>query len=89
MSPELERALEEIPPHMKESIIRYLEHGIGPGMFLYSVLTNNLAGASLAADEENIKLWREYGVVLCYMPNKSIGSPEKVNEWIRNKQNQK
>jgi len=89
MSPELERALEEIPPHMKESIVRYLEHGTLPGQFLVQVLSDNLTLAGLAADAENVKLWRAYATIVYYMPALSVGSREKVSEWIRNKQNQK
>jgi len=89
MSPELERALEEIPSHMKESIVRYLEHGILPGQFLTHVLSDNLTLAGLTADAENVKLWRAYATIVYYMPALSVGSREKVSEWMRNKQSQK
>lgn len=66
-----------------EGIKNYVERGIPPGEFLYSVLTNNLKESIKTADEENLRDIVEI-VEYCYQKIPSIcwGSVERVRTWM-------
>ena len=72
-----------IPERMMPGIRRYVEHGIRPGIFLSSVIQNNLSGTVGQADEENLK---NIPAFVAYLynecPMKCWGSPEKMEAWI-------
>jgi len=70
--------------YMMEGLKRYLEEGIEPGNFLYSLLSNDLQHTFAHADEQNsvkLKQWVQW----CYneLPVSAWGSPERVDEWMR------
>jgi hypothetical protein len=72
-----------IPSHMRDGVSLYVEQGIEPGSFLYSVLSNDLKGSFLRADEMNKRAmvqWVEF--VYWHLPSECQGSPEKVDAWI-------
>jgi hypothetical protein len=75
--------MQGVPEHLRDGLLRYLEHGIAPGHFLLAVLTNDLMEAVGRADPESAA-----GLVsLCsYLYNETPGlchgSPEKVAAWI-------
>lgn len=64
-------------------IMNYIEDGNRPGSFLYSVLTNDLVGASVRADTTNLTRLAHYGRILCwYAPSGCHGDEEAVEAWI-------
>jgi hypothetical protein len=70
----------------KQELLRYKEHGIPTGDFLYAVLTNNLLAAFGCADEQNAMDMREIAMfVYDELPSISHGTRERVGNWIRNK----
>ena len=76
-----------IPKHMQESMIRYVEDKIAPGSFLSSVIRNDLFGAVNNADSENIGLIKVY-VRWFYniAPYGCFGSLDKMKNWIASRQ---
>jgi len=72
-----------VPPRTVEALERYLVHRVAPGSFLRSVLENDLIGAILRADSENLAalpelcraIWDDLSVK-CY------GSREVVEKWL-------
>lgn len=73
----------EFPEHMKEGLLLYLNHRIGPGGFMRAVLSNDLTLALARADEVNQKKLKnimEYIYNCCPAP--SWGSYEKVDKWL-------
>jgi len=78
---------ELIPEHMREGMRRYLEEGIEPGSFLRAVLENNFVQACAQADSINsawLFKWAEF--LWWEMPGGSWGSPEKVQAWMKSRQ---
>ena len=76
-----------IPERMMGGIQRYLEHGIPPGSFLTAIIENNLSRAVANADNENmqnIPAYVSYFYNEC--PGDCWGSPENMQEWMKNKQ---
>lgn len=73
-----------IPAYMHGGIIRYLLHGIPPGHFMMSVITNDLRGAFQHADDTNVELIGYY-VKWFYncAPSECWGSEKKAQEWIK------
>lgn len=72
-----------IPLHMIEGITNYLDHGIRPGSFLYSLLCFDFVRAWHKADDMNREAfgkWIEFLVVHC--PEDSFGSRDAVEDWI-------
>lgn len=76
--------LDLLPRHMHGCISRYMESGIWPGDFLYSMLTGRTADARTLADEENRafeKGWAEF--IANYLPDVCRGSMLKVAAWVK------
>ena len=72
----------KIPKRMWCGIQRYIEHGIIPGDFLVSVITNNLKEAFARADDENVHLIEDYlRLFYNHAPNTCWGSPEEMYAW--------
>jgi hypothetical protein len=71
------------PPDVRESLLRYVEHGIHPGDFLYAVLCNDLRESVGRADENNLEALSHI-VAYCYnkIPGRCWGSPARVAVWI-------
>lgn len=74
---------ENIPNQTRDVLLRYRDNGFDPGGFLKNVLTNNLFGAVLVADEKNslaiidICKWVHHR-----LPAHSWGDTFRVNNWI-------
>ena len=83
MDAELERQIGIIPGHCRSGLLSYLRYGRRPGHFLLAVLSNNLAAACGAADNENRIALNDY-VSLLYdcAPRAAWGSPDNVEQWI-------
>ena len=70
-------------PGCVEGMRLYVEQGIRPGTFLSAVLKNDLYHALSYADDDNIKVLKQYAEFLCWeLPEDAWGSKEKVNKWI-------
>ena len=75
---------EKIPERMVAGIARYVIYGILPGHFMYKVLSNDLVGASIYADQQNKKLLDVYACLVFYiLPFNCWGSEELVDEWSK------
>jgi len=75
---------EKIPERMAAGIARYVIYGISPGHFMYKVLSNDLVGASIYADQQNKKLLDVYVCLVFYiLPFNCWGSEELVDEWSK------
>ena len=75
---------EKIPERMVAGIARYVIYGILPGHFMYKVLSNDLVGASIYADQQNKKLLDVYACLVFYiLPFNCWGSEELVYEWSK------
>lgn len=72
-----------IPQSTRESIDRYIKHGIPTGGFLRAVMSNNLREAVVRADCYNMPALAEM-VSYLYMdcPPDCWGSAEKVERWL-------
>ncbi len=76
--------LHMLPPHMREGLVLYMQHGVQPGGFLYAVLTNDFQGAHMKADSINrtyLSQWAEY--MHWYCPSICCGSVAKVEAWMK------
>lgn len=83
LDPSLENAT-MIPAHTKGALDRYVNHGLLPGDFLMSVLTNDLFGAVARADSANRAALPEIcSYVYNELPSDCWGSPDKVDRFIR------
>ena len=71
-----------LPEHMIDSVLRYFNDHIPPGIFLKAVLENNFMAACLLADDHNIMVLPAFAAFLYEAPLMSFGSPEKVKAWI-------
>lgn len=75
--------MENIPRHMWQGVQLYVEQGIPPGSFLTAVLSNDLKGAFMRADEMNLAAMRKWVQFMYWdMPSDAQGSREKVEAWI-------
>jgi hypothetical protein len=67
----------------KEAINKYISHGLFPGDFIYSVLTNNLLASASFADEQNAK---DLAEIVRYVfekaPNLAWRTAENIESWI-------
>jgi len=78
----------KLPEHMQPAAMRYIEHGVKPGDFMFAVLTNNLVAAFSYADAANkryIYKWVEWLMADC--PEDAWGSKDKVFTYMRKTQN--
>jgi len=72
--------------HLK-SIERYVYDGIEPGGFLMAVLCNDLKEACGRADKYNRRRIFEYVEYLYnFTPHTCWGSEEKVNNWLKERE---
>ena len=77
---------DKIPFHNRESISKYVEHGIKPGGFLQAVITNDLKAACVQADDINRDAI--HAIVLFFhvwAPPGCWGSHERMVAWIEHK----
>lgn len=72
-----------LPEGLKGGMMRYIEYGIPPGLFLQAVLKNDLADSFAQADNFNRPLMFE---IVRWLYNEAPalcwGSVEKFNKWI-------
>lgn len=69
--------------YMRDSVCRYIEHGIEPGHFLMALFSNDLMEAFKRADDNNSAAMVKWvGFRYWEMPSASHGSPEKVRAWM-------
>ena len=74
----------DIPEHTRGALERYVHHGLMPGDFLVSVLTNDLFGALGRADKQNLMALRDICMfVYDEMPSNSWGTREKVEAFCK------
>ena len=74
----------QIPAHTRDALILYVEHGIPPGGFLTSVLSNDLMGAVGRADVFNLAAIPVIAkFIYNEMPANSHGSLDRVEEFCR------
>ena len=78
---------EKIKESTLDGLRRYRDYRIPTGGFLQAVLENNLMEAFGRADEENTESMRDIcSFVINEMPRACHGSPEKVREWLKPKE---
>ncbi len=71
-----------IPDHMHDGILLWVDYGYRPGHFLTAVIENNLAEAVNRADEQSAALLADYvRFFYNYAPALCWGSPEKARAW--------
>jgi hypothetical protein len=72
----------KLPEHLRPGMRRYIENGILPGGFLLAVLSNDLSGAVMRADEVSLQNLRQICQwLLDEAPGFSFGSAENVKLW--------
>lgn len=73
----------KIPGRLIDALDRYIGPRIPTGDFLYNVLTNNLYGACMTADKDNLKI---IPTIIKYLYNEAPascwGSEENVKIWL-------
>lgn len=75
-----------IPEYMREGLALYVEQGVRPGDFLWSVLVNDLRGACRHADNGNQRLIFDYVAWLySFAPHDCWGSPDRAIAWLEHK----
>jgi hypothetical protein len=78
----------QIPINLHGGLERYLKHGIRPGDFLFSILTNNLVEAHLRAGDPEAEA--SIGRIVRFLCDEASahvwGSRTKVQTWIDAKQ---
>ena len=77
-----------IPQRMIPPLYAYVLEGKKPGDYLTAVLCNNLWQSSFCADSENVKLMREWALLVYnYTPSGCNGSKEAMDRWMLERQN--
>ncbi len=72
-----------IPERMMPSIEQYITDGIQPGTFLSAVICNDLKGAVMWADQENMGNLPAYASYFyTYAPIACWGSKGVMDKWI-------
>ncbi len=72
----------DIPRHMAESLAAHVSVGRPVGGFLSALLSNDLMDAIGRADDNNVRLLKEYAMVLYNdTPSGCYGSRERFTEW--------
>ncbi len=78
-----QKTYSKIPPRTLQSLRDYVEHGLQPGGFLLSVLTNDLLGACGRADHLNRRaLFEIASYVYNEMPAPCHGSAQALAHWM-------
>ena len=73
----------KIPDYMADGVADYLLHGVEPGGFLTSVLSNDFMGAAGRADRMNAAALASWArLIYNEFPGSSHGSPSKVTKWL-------
>jgi hypothetical protein len=68
--------------YMEDSVRRWVEDGVRPGSFLVALLANDLAMASVHADQTNLSNIREWALFLLNeMPDTMWGSYGVLEDW--------
>lgn len=71
-----------LPDYMWEGVRNYISKGIRPGSFLHAVIANDLRGAVLHADDNNIQLlpsWIRF--VSTEFPHSAWGDTTLMRMW--------
>ncbi len=75
--------INDIPYHMRDDVLGYLEFGHEPGGFFEAVMANDFTRAVKNADPANskcLKAWSDY--VHNFLPGRSVGSYEAIRQWV-------
>jgi len=75
-------AFGDLPAHMQDGARAYIQHGLMPGGFLFSVLCNDLHQSFCKADWSNERNMKQWAAWLESIPRGAWGSKESVNNWI-------
>lgn len=79
-----EEHIDQIPEHMREGMLNYINLGIPTGSFLEAVLSNDLSKAFSKADSINQhRLGDIVSYVYSFAPALCHGSPEDYAGWIK------
>lgn len=71
------------PLHLRDGLLRYLDHGVMPGDFLRAVLANDLAEAVGRADPQSFAGLRDLVGWVRYNISPGLrGSREAIEEWV-------
>ena len=74
----------DVPEHIRDGLIGYVEHHWRPGGFLTAVLSNDLKEAMGRADDlARDGLFAIVKWLYSCAPSSCWGSPERVNDWLR------
>ena len=72
-----------LPEHMRDSMERYIQHGVEPGGFMFSILENDFVHAYQRADQTNKRALANYALFLFeYAPSECWGNRPRVQKWI-------
>jgi len=76
--------------YLDSGLENYLFHGLQPGGFLTALIVDDLQDARTRADVWNSKNIKNiYSVLFRRMPKESVGSREKYNDWLNDKDNRR
>ena len=77
------------PASIVAAIDRFVQHRIAPGSFLRAVLSNDLAGAFRAGDDDSLRGLRDIMRYIHWeIPSGCHGSSAKVDKWLRGEEEQ-
>ena len=80
-------SVREIPPHMRESVELYVNHGVPPGHFLTGLICKDIQMMMDHADHTNVWLIPlYYGWFYNEAPSWCWGSIDKMSKWMTAKQ---
>jgi len=72
-----------IPPLILEGLCLYFNQRLPVGGFLMRALSNDFAGACLAADPDSLAALRQIAGALSGAPSDAWGSPMLVARWLQ------
>jgi hypothetical protein len=88
MAKALDRLNTLVPPHLRDDLLRYIDHGVPTGGFLSAVLSNNLIGAFSHADKASASgLEGLVTYIYNYAPIACCGSPDRYKSWLQKHRN--
>lgn len=86
----MRNTLIDVPEHIHDAIIRYIEDGYEPGDFLKAVICNNLIDACAHADWINRhRIFEIVGWFYNHAPSPCWGSEENYRNWIAMKRRER